>query len=512
MERRKFEESFKDAFQSAEEEPSENVWTNIELELEKEEGGAIRRRLLFYKLVAAASVAFAMCVAGVGYYATYVSPVQDNLAIDQIDNATTVTQFKKEENVSNEQIAEANFINRSTSNESNLLPRDSSKTSASPSKERNSKLNSGNTSNAISHQNKVIRKSGEQQLSNQIASQQQANPRAGDAKNLSTTDHRDGQRNQLGSVITDYFEKNNSNVALQSGRLVKQRDRSLPSFFTLKNPELVIPDNTPDPGTLLLAKLAAEEQAYAKHEKSTKRQNEKLWTSVGFAAGSFSGSSTSAMTNSPSILVGNTRLVDQQAKASGSSYSMGVSLGAHVSERWVIQGGVNYLSQFSDFALASTTVSDASYMALTSSKESVNRGNATLAWDNAGVTAPLSVNNAARFMSVPVQAGYLLLNSKLGVQLNAGLSTDLFLQNTLAEEGNSDNRINQSRGGESPYRALNFSGLMGTELTYKIGSQYRVALNPGIRYPLNSIYKNASGVDATPLTFDVGLRFRYIFQ
>jgi hypothetical protein len=68
MERRKFEDSFKDAFQDAQMEPTDGVWTNIELDLEKASGGEMKRRLLFYKLLAAASITFAMCVAGVGYF------------------------------------------------------------------------------------------------------------------------------------------------------------------------------------------------------------------------------------------------------------------------------------------------------------------------------------------------------------------------------------------------------------------------------------------------------------
>ena len=38
MERRKFEDSFKQAFDEAEVNTSDNVWTGIELELEKAEG------------------------------------------------------------------------------------------------------------------------------------------------------------------------------------------------------------------------------------------------------------------------------------------------------------------------------------------------------------------------------------------------------------------------------------------------------------------------------------------
>jgi hypothetical protein len=69
MERRKFEDAVKDAFSGAEASPTETVWTNIELDLERAEGDKMRRRIVFYKLVAAASVAFAMCMAGLGYYA-----------------------------------------------------------------------------------------------------------------------------------------------------------------------------------------------------------------------------------------------------------------------------------------------------------------------------------------------------------------------------------------------------------------------------------------------------------
>jgi hypothetical protein len=92
------------------------------------------------------------------------------------------------------------------------------------------------------------------------------------------------------------------------------------------------------------------------------------------------------------------------------------------------------------------------------------------------------------------------------------VSTDLFLQNTISPDGGGVSRTTQGRGAESPYRSLNFSGLMGTELSYKLGSRYRVSVNPGLRYPFNSVYKSNTGIDATPVTFDVGLRFRYIFH
>ena len=68
MEREKFEESWKDAFDKAEVTPSEGVWTNIELDLEKAKGGDLKKRLMFFQMVAAASVVFAMAIGGAGYY------------------------------------------------------------------------------------------------------------------------------------------------------------------------------------------------------------------------------------------------------------------------------------------------------------------------------------------------------------------------------------------------------------------------------------------------------------
>jgi hypothetical protein len=53
---------------------------------------------------------------------------------------------------------------------------------------------------------------------------------------------------------------------------------------------------------------------------------------------------------------------------------------------------------------------------------------------------------------------------------------------------------------------------MGTEFSYRLGQRYRVALNPALRYPINSVYKSDVGIDSTPITFDIGLRFRYIFK
>jgi hypothetical protein len=127
------------------------------------------------------------------------------------------------------------------------------------------------------------------------------------------------------------------------------------------------------------------------------------------------------------------------------------------------------------------------------------------------VSSPYEINSVNEYISVPVQAGYLLVDRKIGLQLNSGLSTDFFMQNTLTDKSGQMASFSSSAGNDSPYRLISWSGLVGTELSYKIATHYRVSIAPGLRYSLNSVLKS-DAVSTNPLVWDVGFRFRYIFK
>lgn len=451
MERQKFEEAFKGAFDRAEVAPSNSVWTNVELDLEKASGDKMKRRLLFFQLLAAASMVFAMGVGSV-YYLNGTS--QNDPALAQNQERISTPQRAVDANK-----VDANKKEISAATETQPLA------SANQKQENNNGSNNKNGTNTQSQQLTVAH-----------------------AQNIPVQNNNGQAENN--SVIANSAIADNG---FESG----WRTRALPNLVEVKQPEIIVAKNTePDPGMLLLARLKDQERKYQAEKKTTK---EKLWTSLGVGAGSFNPHTTSTAPVATGL--NGSAVPSASNPSSGLSYSVGVSVAAKISDRIVLQGGISYLSNNAEFT--SSTATSERHASL---NEFVKNSGDMVA------ISPYKVNSNLQYMSIPVQAGYILVDRKFALQLNGGISTDVFFQSTLTPENRALEKTTQSAGSDSPYRTLNFSGLLGTEISYKIGDHYRIAVNPGLRYALNSIYKTEVSTDISPMTFDVALRFRYIFK
>jgi hypothetical protein len=646
MERQKFENDFKDAFEQAGITPSDNLWTGIELDLEKAESKKMKRTLFMYKLMAAASITFAMFVAGAYYYAGFTNSNRD-LAENTIGNnkntesprtltSVTPTQDSKDNNTvvstspdktstgSDEANENANNISPAVSNETSTytnrkVEKENAKhvtqtLAANNSVKANTSKNKENYSEANGENRKVDNSNEEERIatltannSDGVNSGKDKNTKANNenskvekgndehtatstlAANNSDKDNtsrnkenysnpgsengkvENGEHVATSALAGNNFDRENSvnnkenysirssdeklikhdetDVALANANKIRNandvnsvlnndkesdlikvslNDKKLPPIIQVKKVELDFPSTPkPDPFAVMMAKLELREKELMEEETPKKKKKttrtEKLWTSVGFAAGSFNGSSHttsngSAVTSAKSLMSSgfnsttSSRIASNESSASGSSYSMGLNLGTKITNRWIMQGGVNYLMQNSSYQTnVVVSPSDLSSFRAASIAE-VKTANSGASSDKVVSTAMYNVNNNSQFVSIPVQAGYLAVNRKVGFQINAGVSTDLFLKNIKDPQGVAIETTTQGRGSDSPYRPLNFSGLFGTELSYKLGQHYRLAINPGLRYPFNSIYKSGVGVTSNPLTMDIGMRFRYIFR
>ncbi|HET9487562.1 MAG TPA: outer membrane beta-barrel protein [Chryseosolibacter sp.] len=480
MEREKFEDSWKNSFDEAEITPSEKVWTNIELNLEKQKGGQLKRRLLFYQMLAAASVVFALGIGGAGLYFNLRSqPVDTNLAMETPQRSLDASPSLRADSERDGQptTIEEDRTNTEANSRPDIITERREKIDADNKPSRSRKITPSITDN----ESRNVQQRSEDAAAGLAISHQRDYP-------------------QLPDVLSD---------------------RKLPSLYTPRRIQLNIPSEQEmvDPVVAMLARLEQREKEVQETEKSKKGkadQGENLWTSIGFAAGSFSNTQSSPSRPAPSTAIAMAApIVDQETKASGYSYSMGVNMGTKLSERWVFQGGVNYLTHESEYTTNNVVVSNSDFQQQrfhpATTNELVNADAKGLG-NKLVSSAPYNVNNSMRYLSIPLQAGYLLVDKTFGLQLNAGVATDLFLQNTVTADTDQLDKSRQSGGASSPYRSVNLSGLLGTELSYRFGPHYRIALNPGIRYPFNTIYKSELGAESTPLSFDVGLRFRYIFH
>lgn len=244
---------------------------------------------------------------------------------------------------------------------------------------------------------------------------------------------------------------------------------------------------------------------------SNKKSNktETLWASIGMGGGSYDPGSVQT-TGPVALLVDDpTSLSSQQPQSSqesiGSAYSIGAQIGTMLSKRLVLQTGLAYLVQRIDYT--------SNYSNLASNnKLSASVAEYSAPGQNVAYVSPYEVRSSNEYVSVPVQLGYRIIEKKFGLQVNTGVSTDLFLKNTLTDKSGQTEKFAQTAGEDSPYRNVNFTGLAGLELSHKIGSNYRLALTPGLRYTFNSILKDDATLAYNPLVLEVGMKFKYIFN
>jgi hypothetical protein len=450
----------------------------------------MKKRVFFYKWVAAASVTFAIVCASAFYYWTSVPSKNDSIAASELLNSKQNDFRVDDKKLNNDNANNATTNHQVEPGEGNL----------SDGKE-NSVDRSSIDSQPDESEFLALSNLDETSKSGKAKTQNPGKP-------LLVSEPPRQESVAAPTVFSDdRFD----------GGFVSLRNQRLPSLYSITPVQLNLPKKEEaDPGQLLLQRLAYEEKMLNAEKEKKEKQDERIWTSVGFAAGSFNnvgpGNTASAVnSNSFQILNAAQSSIANETNATGSSYSVNVNVGGRVAKRWIVQGGINYLTQSSDYSTNAVVVADQSYSA--PSLAELNK-NAVPNLDGVNfVTTPeYSINNNLQFFSLPVMAGYLIVDRDVGWQLNTGISTDLFIQNVVTPDNDNLSKTTNGRGDESPYRPYNFSGLIGTEFSYRVANRYRIALNPGIRYPFNSIYKSEVGIDTTPVTFDVALKFRYIFQ
>jgi len=464
----KFEQGWQEVFEGTEFSPSDSVWINIDRDLANAEGEKMKKGIVLYQRIAAASVLFALLIGSLGIYRWS-------------ENSNQVAQNKTLENTLHFGGDEKKTIEKKNHQSSLALPDNKDELSAANRRAKSS--------------NEIVSLKSNSNLNLKTPKINFGNP--GPTKSKSGLNEKSTQQSlnePIGFVneTVDNRKKINSSVEKKNSKIV---------FGELGDLELLpIPQIHEGPVMVeIMRKLPAIPGVFMTHNEK-KTAHEQVWASITAASGSYNPNTNTNSYNSSAVSQLNPG--SNSSPVIGSSYSFGMLAGMRVAKRVVLQSGIQYLNQS-----INSTSNISSLNSLAPVASSLN--NAT---SNYATTSSYAISSANEFVSVPVQAGYLFIDRKMGLQLNTGVSTEFFIRNTLSDPSGQRQSYSQSAGQDSPYRSVNFSGLLSSEVSYKLTNRYRVSVVPGLHYSFNPVLKSASNSSGNPVVVDLGFRFRYIFR
>ncbi len=213
------------------------------------------------------------------------------------------------------------------------------------------------------------------------------------------------------------------------------------------------------------------------------------WLAVGVASGNYQ----------QQVLAGNT----DAGISRSSSFYYGRNIGR--------------LALFSGLALSEQQYNKSSNLAFGASTaksavstDIINSGVA--ASSNLSATSTYLVNTQKRYLSVPVQAGWYVVDRKIKGMFSAGLMSDYFLSSTLSDKSGLLQSATIRHSSGAAYAGWVFSGIVGSEWSMNFSNHYQIAFAPGVRYALTPVYRRDFLMNGKSYSFDVGLRFRYFFH
>lgn len=508
-----FETEWAAAFEGAEMQPSTQVWKNITGELAAQQVSAYRKKAFKYQMLAAASVMFAVGLSVVYFFnnsgdvkhqAIASANTQESVASAELPaTATTVVPLADQDNPASGNI-EAGMISPvdGTSKAPNVTrhlqvaqidQQTKSKDGAAGNRSKQRLAESSKESlTADTHNvNEDTKAIDQVQIATLIASNEaQEKPQS-----IILIPANNVESNQM--VITE-----NSMLSYLDAKYApldhKITPKALPEFFYR------IPIYN-------FQEVKAEEIA-----------DNKFWAGVNFGSGTFNPNFGAPKSINLSAVSARETLIAQfitpdnqtvplvEETRTGVSYTVGVEVGKKIAPRWILQTGLQY-GIYGATGRTNQTYWDgnpeSSYLPISFQNQIDLYSQRALIINNDNI----AVDNRFQLLAVPVKMGFVLLDTKVNVLLNAGISGDFYLGNRLSSNAERIGNYNFSPGSDSPYRNVHLTGITGIQVGYRIGDNYYLSVEPHYRQSLTEFTKTGQPYSSTPSRMGVAMGFRYNF-
>ncbi|RFS16096.1 hypothetical protein [Emticicia sp. C21] len=199
----------------------------------------------------------------------------------------------------------------------------------------------------------------------------------------------------------------------------------------------------------------------------------------------------------------------------GLAINNGVAVGYKIAKKWHVESGVRYLRgnstlqtntyAFQNNGYVNTFLGD--YLLQNSAKDYAFGG-----ISNTVVADASQFNNRYEYLMVPMQVGYEIgLTKKLGLNILAGISTDIFLQNSIFTDNGLVRGKNTISNDSKIYKPVNFSGLGGLRASYLISKHWQANIGTSYQRALFSGMNSTVDLNMRLQMFGLNYGFNYRF-
>lgn len=529
-----FEDGLRESFDDAELEPSEDVWLKVDNVLANQESSVFKRKVIYYRYVAAISLLLLFSLGVYTYLSSY-NHEKNNVYSDnnvQEKNENEGAKLKPQESELDEKnIADTHLDGVGTNGVEDidaLNSKDSERNNKILNRPNNLALvdslndSGGGASYNSKNRGQIAQKAHtiESNKSNSLKNGTPSEKVGGEmlfdeSKSLANTHTNNGKQDEESSTSSGLIQNdifNDESISLRKENYVLLEKESPSEYQVLKT-------NRKD-FNIEVYKVADRSLA-----KKPKKSSNDFYAGINVTPQFFDpniqmNSGSAAVSNVANFQnVGVDPSNDEQNLQPEISYSYGLSFGMKLGKRWVLHSGLQYAKNNTSGTTNSYLQASSSnrYLAVPAtlaadnSKE-VHDADALRAFSPIYNTHEIDFNNNFEFASIPIKAGFILIDKKIAVVLSTGIATDLFLKNEIEDQDNNFDKTSIKPGSNSPYRSVYFNGLAGSEIIYKLGTHYSFSLEPSYRVALSSFSKSSSLITSHPQSFGIAAGFRYIFK
>jgi len=256
--------------------------------------------------------------------------------------------------------------------------------------------------------------------------------------------------------------------------------------------------------------------SYRPLSRVVKRERNTLWAGLEAGAGNFNAISSGSLSSSVDAVslasaVNNDGFINPSTEVnpnlnSGIATSIGLDFGMNLGKKWTLETGLSYTAVASN-GDALINILDTyilgSYETLPSEEDgavlpSSSRETEVIVEENYDYS--VEVTSSAQFTTVPLKAGYFLMDRRMSLRLSLGIAANYLLTSDL----NGEDGIIQDA--DYSLNKWSLDGLGGFEIGYAMSNSFDFVLEPNYFYALTPM-NIGSGTNNSRFIVQTGLKY-----